>query len=461
MSEILHPLQTRAVWLTPDRLESPSLLKTALKEFRERSYNTIILPVLYDGEVSFQCQAEGGIKAKRCPGVRALEMLAESDFTVWLSIDPLSGGAPGSRSLGTLARHNRQWLMKNVEGNFRVKAGREELPGLFCWTSLQFRRFTGNLVNSLVEAYPVDGLVFDLRHVPRTTHNPSTWTHLGYSCLRWIQDELEVDLERFLSRPSVERLEKIDGMRQKKLMVFLENIIARARLLGGAMTTHILASLGNPEDPWAPWLPIHEEGVVDEVLLLSDGETLPHHVKALDLMTSSPKPLLAAIATETDLADLAKGLKEVSALGFAVLKPGPLGRTTMPETENQWESLSALEADVPTALRIMVEGLREERSRMPALEALLAETPAGMLDDAEEPAPQAALMEFRKKALRLVRLLRKAPPQREEAPEEEEQYSAGTDLGSAGEEERRALANRLERVARLILLNPVPVQLVQ
>lgn len=447
MSENPYPLQTRAVWLTPDRLESPSLLKGALKDFADRSYNTIVLPALHDGESPFHCQAEGEIKGRRCPGVRALELLGESEFTVWLSIDPLSGGAPGARGLGTLARRHRHWLMKNVEGNFRMTAGGEDLAGLFCWTSLQFRRFVGNLVNSLVAAYPVDGLVFDLRHIPRTTHNPSTWTHLGYSCLRWIQDELQVDIERFLSRPSVERLEKIDKMRQQKLMVFLENIIARARLVGGELTTHILASLGNPEDPWAPWIPIHEEGVVDEVLLLSAGEDFPRHARTLDQMTSTPRPLLAAIATETDLADLARSLERVSALGFAVLKPGPLGRTTMPRTDDQWSAPRAVESGVTEALRIMLAGLRTEAVRSPALVSILGEIPEGLSLEDEAPPNPAALAEFRKNVLRVIRLLRNPP---DDGQEEE-----------GAREEQLALAVRVERLARLLLLNPVPLQLVQ
>lgn len=443
-----HPLQTRACWLTPDRLENTRVLEETLVEFAERSYNTIILPVLYDGEVSFNCDELGDLRPKRCPGLRALEILSDSDFTIWLSIDPLSAGAPGAENLGTLARRKRHWLMKNVEGNFRVRAG-DDLPGLFCWTALHFRRYVGNLVTALVEAHPVDGLVFDLRHIPRTTQNPATWTHLGYSCLRWIQDGLDVDLERFLTRPTIEKLEEIDQLRLKKLLVFLENIIARSRLQAGELSTHFLVDLQNSEDPYAPWVPLHESGVVDETLLLAKPEEFPDHVRALATLLPTPLPLLAAIKTETDLGDLAKTFSETSALGFCVLRPGPLGRATMPRTDFTWDFPGAVEQAPLLAIRAMLAALLEEYKADGELHTLLSSAPEDLLSPTDSLPPYQEVWKFRENLLKQVKLLR--------ANSESGEGDGHTD----GDATKGAMALRLEALARLLVLSPMPTLVVQ
>lgn len=449
MSGNLHPLQTRACWLTPDRLENPQILQETLDEFAERSYNTIILPVLYDGEVSFQCDQIGDLRPKRCGGLKALEILGESDFTVWLSIDPLSAGAPGARELGTLARRNRQWLMKNVEGNFKVKVG-NDLPGLFCWTSLYFRRFVGNLLTALVESHPVDGIVFDMRFIPRTTQDPSTWTHLGYSCLRWIQNELDVDLERFLTRPSMEKHEEINQRRLEKLMDFLENLIARSRLQGGELTTHLLADLRNPEDPYAPWVPLYSEGLVSEVMLLAKAEETADHQRALDHLLPSPRPYLAAIKTETDLGDLAKSMEQTSALGFCVLKPGPLGRATMPRAVYEWNLHGAVEQQPLHAIRTMVRELKTQFADNEEIATILDAAPSEFFDQTE-PAPNyQGAMEFRDSILDHLRLLRSRMAQADPPAEED----------AAPPPELMAIT-RLEALARLLVLSPVPACVVQ
>ncbi|MCC5877529.1 MAG: hypothetical protein JJU11_15015 [Candidatus Sumerlaeia bacterium] len=449
MSGNHHPLQTRACWLTPDRLENTQILQETLEDFAERSYNTIIFPVLYDGEVSFQCDQIGDLRPKRCAGLRALELLADSEFTVWLSIDPLSAGAPGARDLGTLARRNRQWLMKNVEGNFKVKVG-NDLPGLFCWTSLNFRRFVGNLITALVESHPVDGVVFDMRFIPRTTQDPSTWTHLGYSCLRWIQDGLDVDLERFLTRPSMEKHEEINQLRLEKLMDFLENLIARSRLQGGELSTHLLADLRNSEDPYAPWIPLYKEGLVSEVMLLAKAEDIPAHQRALDHLLPSPRPYLAAIKTETDLGDLAKSMEETSALGFCVLKPGPLGRATMPRAPYEWNFPGAVEQEPLHAICTMLQALKDQFSNDGDISAILEGAPVGF-NIPSEPAPSYQdVMEFRDALLDHVRLLRSR------VIAEDGNNADGNDVANL-----TTGILRLEAFARLLILSPVQACVVQ
>jgi hypothetical protein len=427
-------LQTRACFLRPERFESEAGLRSTVEELAERGYNTVIVPVLHEGRITFSADAAGGLRGNRCPAVRALRVLDEAGMSFWLSVDPLLAGPAGGRALGTLARRHRDWLMKNIDGEFALGV-RGGVPGLFCWTVHEFRWLLGNLLAGLFQGYAAAGLVFDLRYLPRTTLNPATWTHLGANCLSRVRRELGIDLEDFLARPTTSQHNAICQWRQRELVHFLEALKARARHMGGEIPALVLAGLEDPANPHAPWGPLYRNGVVDSVLLEAPSDQLAAHVAALDVVAGpTPRPYLPTVGTEAELAALGRVLPRMGAHGYCVLAPGSLRTEKRPAAPLRWNMPGAVENHPAEALELLLEGLEELLETLPALRDLLAMLPR-LADGRLDIANHAALQEWRERLVaRLV------------------QWREGDD----GSDDARVLAlARLEMVARLLVLAPI------
>lgn len=343
-----YPLQTRAVRLTPDRLASQARIDKTLEDLSARMYNTVLMPVLHEGTPNFQTNQRGETRAEGCLGAYTLKKLKETNFSVWLSIDMLTAGTSGTGRLGRLARNNRHWLMRTIHGEFTPPEF-PELPGLFCWTSASFRQYLSQLMVTLVDSYPVDAVVFNLQHLPRTTLNPESWTHLGFSCLQRIQRELGYNVEEHLSNPKLDDHNRIVHWRYEQLRMLLENLKARILRIRKDLPVMILAGVHDPGDPWTPWAAWNQGGLAESYLLHAPAEDLRKHFRAFDKGFKTKRPFLAVADAETDLGDLAKSLPTAPATGFCVLNPGPLERVVMPNAEFHWNQPGAIENRPVTA----------------------------------------------------------------------------------------------------------------
>lgn len=338
-------------------MAAPTGIEELLNLFRDRGFNTVIVPVLHEGSVLFRTSSGGHIKMKRrCPARDVLKTLRDFPFSVWLSMDILTAGTGGTGQLGSLARDHGEWLMKNYRGGHEIPPG-GRIPGLFCWTALNYRRFVGNMLVEIVEGYPVDGFLFDVRNLPQTrAEDPETWTHLGYSCLRRIQEELGVDLEDFLTQPTKKLFQAVMDWRMAEFAHFIEVIKARAQK-SRELPVCLLASLGDPEDPFVPWRESFAKGIIDEVVLRMEAADAPAQVAALDEAMSDPRPFLIAARDEKHLEDVQEAARITPATGFVVVRPDSESKTPLPPVPYTWETPGALESHPITAALSLIEQL--------------------------------------------------------------------------------------------------------
>lgn len=355
-----RPLQTRAAFLAPEWLESEHDLPVALERFRSRGFNTILVPVFWNGEPLIETTSGGQARREPAAVLRLLEALAESEMSVWLAVDPLSAGEPGSSRLGRLARRHPRWLMKNSAGGAACQAD-GDLPGLFCWTSLEYRRYLGNLLVSLAEGYPFDGMVFDLRHAPCPTNDPDTWMHLGDSCLSRLRGELGLDLESYLNQPALEQFQIVEGWRCQQLMRFVQNLKARVRRAQTEVLFLLLANLRSLEDAGPPWRACLMRGLFEAVLLDVGTDEFGKHLRELDKLGTVERPVLAVANSEEELRELGPTLAATPASGFVCLDPDQTGgEAEMPASVVEWEAGGALESRPLLAVRAILRHIVDE-----------------------------------------------------------------------------------------------------
>lgn len=352
-------METRAAYLTPDRLESPERIERTVAELHDRGYNTVIVPVLYEGSLTFRTRGTGALRDSNCPGCHALEALSDSPFTVWLAVDILTAGSAETGALGSLAARNRQWLMRNIQGTYAPPSD-PDLPGLFCPTSIDYRRFMGNLLVDIVDQFPMDGVVLDIRNLPVATEKPESWMHLGYSCLQRIQRELGYDLEEYLTQPTMEKFRVIDNWRQTQLLTFLENLKSRVQKTRRDLQFFLEVGFEDPEKPYAPWARGAKEGLVDALFLHAPPDAMAAHLEALDQAVGEEMPFLCSLDEENDLGELGKHLATLPTNGYCVRRPDVLHRTVLPEQSLVWSTPGSLESHpVWAALEIVRQLARE------------------------------------------------------------------------------------------------------
>lgn len=346
------PLQTqccevRREWLL--ELEPSELFA----RIRQRGFNAVVIPVLSEGSVCFWADKSGELRGTGCHGRDALRAAHEAGLSVFLGVDFLSAGAVGSRRLGNLAAGHRNWLIRTSRGRHRVNQF-PTLPGLFCWTAIDFRRFLSNLLVAIVEGHPVDGIVFDLRRIPRTTRDPRSWTHLGYSCLERIPRELGIDIEDFLNQPSSETLASIEEWRLHELHHFLSAMKARGQVV--RQNLHVIGVIEAPpvENAFTPWLDPIRSGVLAELVVMDPDGHLRESLPTIDALDSDPVPLMLGAATEEALPAAIGKLATIGALGYMLLEPDLTVEETLPRAQIYWGIDCAVEMEPITAAQRLV-----------------------------------------------------------------------------------------------------------
>ncbi len=348
-----HALQTRAWQLPTGYLEDRAALEDVVYKMTVRGYNTVLVPLFAEGEVFLRHESEGSLSQARCQAREGLGFLRHFPSSTWLYVDPILAGPPGDLELGPIAHDNPTWLMRTAEGTHASRTP-EVLPGRFCWTSREYRRFLGNLLVSTLEATPTDGVVFDLRRLPRTTDDPATWTHLGETCLARLRDELRLDLEDFLTQPSRAEFHAVEQWRLEELLQTFQILKARIQKTRPHVVVVLLVPTPRPDDIWMPWAESYRSGVFDEVALHGPPEAFPAGARELDREVREPRPFLASVQTEEELEPLCPMVARSPASGFLVMNANLNAGTSLRCYAPLWHIGSALEAHpVEAALELL------------------------------------------------------------------------------------------------------------
>jgi len=349
------PLQTRCCAIKPEWLTNlePGELIALLTA---RGFNTVILPAMQHGAVNFWVDSKGEITTGTCLARELLVAIRDHGFSVLLGVDFLSAGAVGARRLGSVADRHRNWLIRTSRGRHRVNQF-PEVPGLFCWTTLEFRRFLSNLLVSIADSYPIDGIVLDLRRIPHTTNDPRSWTHLSFSCLERIPRELGIDIEDFLNQPSVDTLERIRQWRLAELHHFIGALKARIQISRQDPIVAAIVPREPRETPTPPWLDPVRRGVINEVIVPFDHEDEAHPMGMIDSLGSDPVPVLVGFETEEALRTRTQLVDDLGALGFVVMDPDPSEHDLPPPPPTEWSEPGAGEAEPIAAAHAIVSDL--------------------------------------------------------------------------------------------------------
>ncbi len=327
--------------LEPELFSEDANLVATVQELRGRGYNTLIVPILFQGSLLLRTKADGQLHPKVCSLRKSLKQLSEIPVCIWMYLDILSAGPPESKTFGNLAQANRQWFMRNSEGGHQIE-GATDVPGLFCWTAIGYRRFLGNLLVDLLDAYPIDGAVFDVRHLPLISTDPRHWSHLGYSCIRRLQRELKVDIEGFLTRPSAEEFQLVEAWRHREFEHFIEVLKARAQKSRFNLNTAFLARTYDTEQHDPHWLSVYSKGVVDQVVLAMDKEGMPHRIAELDEAAEDARSFLVAFQNEKEFSDNEEEFNKLPTSGL-IVEPDLEKGDPLPPTALTWSHPGAIE----------------------------------------------------------------------------------------------------------------------
>lgn len=438
------PLQTRAVVLPNSLIQSPDELVSTVSLLIEKGINTLIIPALCDGELVFKTDKGGSLSSKYCPGRQALKLLADFPVSLWISVDILSAGPRYGKRLGGLGRHHRDWLMKNPSGGYEIKLS-DPVPGVFCWTSLAYRQFMGNLLVDLVDGYPIEGVLIDLRHLPRTDpKNPSTWSHLGYSCLSSMETKLGISIEDFLTTPSWEDFDRMQQWRCRQLLDFLVNIKCRARKCHPQIPFTLLVDLGNPMDPNMPWSDGFSRGMIDEVALVVSADNARSMAGAVDQVSGSSRPYLLAVDSEVEAGTIAAPLRNLPTNGFILTKPEFHEDIELPTVARVWNQSGALESHPTEAALTLIDHIfHQMEANEDPITIFFQELKEILVSDPEEMTYK-GMMRIREEVLSILKIVEE---QGQELPN-----------GEGDSKKRRELLQELNLVARLLAITPPPAR---
>lgn len=351
------PLQSRIAFADPEWIEGGQFADD-LVLLRDKGFNAVAIPVLHQGTVTFVCSRDGTLKPADSPARDAIRAAHALGFSIFLHVDFLTAGPPQTRRFGRLAARHRNWLMRTSRGRHRINQF-PEVPGLFCWTTVPFRRYVANLISSIAAGHPIEGLLVDLRRLPRTTNQPRSWTHLGFSSLERIQNELDINIEDFLVSPSGEVLERIDRWRIEELLRFVSLLKARFAVLHQSPLLLTLVAFEQPEDPYAPWLEVARSGLIDELILAGPPIDPAQRLELCSSLVQESRPYLIAFDTEQDAADHGSLLSGESVLGFLVLDPDPADPVSLPPADSTWETEGVPEAEPIEAVTALLAEISE------------------------------------------------------------------------------------------------------
>ncbi len=167
--------QTRIALLEPERLFDRDSLERAINRLADAGWNTIILPAYLQGYPIFRSQvwADYGMKRQH-PGLRKWEPLervfdiaSERGLDILLAVQPYLVGSSGvSHKAPPLVRHFPQWLARRHPKRSKRLSEASAARTFYCPVNSEYRRFLCDTLHIVLEDFPFQGLLVDLRHYP-------------------------------------------------------------------------------------------------------------------------------------------------------------------------------------------------------------------------------------------------------------------------------------------------------
>lgn len=339
---------TRAAFVSLAGLRRADAAVLRVADLRSRGYNTMIVPLMEEGHFHGRWRGRGAKAQLAGPLVDALMSgCSQRRTSVWLSLDPLAAGPRGTGALGRLAERHREWLVRNTRGRL-LPVGREECDPVFSWMNSEYRRYLGDHVVALVEAFPVSGIVVDLRRYPGLSNEEARWYCCSFESQTRAEQALGVGFERLLFDGTRSQVQRWQVWVLDELQKFLDYLAARATTTRGDLSWKLLVPGVRSTDPSvAPWLNVVEDGTVDELIVECEpgGEegALAERIREIDQVTSRKVLVMPAWRDEEAMAAGAEDFLTAACPGYVVLSPDIDAEPAMPDRTARWEFGGALE----------------------------------------------------------------------------------------------------------------------
>ncbi len=298
------PFQTRAAWLGLDGPSPKETLARRIDELVSAGYDTVVVPLLSRGELL----AEPATRKKHRGELSgragtALRLATErGDCAVWLAVDPLTAGLPDG-TLGGLARHHREWLMRNTAGR-RSPMGRTGHGPLFSWMNMEWRRFLGEALVRIVCQMPLSGIVVDLRPWPGRSDDEAGWYCCSFDSQVRAEQALGLNFEFLLAEGSRHQIEAWQSWVRAEMRAFIESLMGRTRVFRSDIRWRLLLPPTDPREheqsPWVDWI---ADGLVSEIVLSDGGEEWPFARQAEAIESRSVTRLLFHTAGTPETTD--------------------------------------------------------------------------------------------------------------------------------------------------------------
>lgn len=366
-STTLWPVQTRACLLPLDLWSTEASIRKQVGEIVAAGFNTVMVPVLRDGELLVQRRASRTIRNRvRLTGAtpRALNELEDCapEVSRWLYIDPIRAAADGAAWPSAFARRHRPWLMRNTHGRLRPLGAEGNSP-LFSWMNRDWRRFLCDLVIDLAQEATFTGLVLDGRAWPGESPDPARWYCCSFESQQRAEDHLHIAFEHLMSDGSQIAIERWRQWQRAELTGLVHAIKAALATRAADVGIKVLLAANEATPPRSnPLFKAWTEKRAHELLIEADDNApLDVLLANLDAEADERRLILPGCRTPNLLSRHADALGRLPFAGWFVLDPATPGEVALPPDDGPapWTIGGAIEDEPLDAAEALAAHLRD------------------------------------------------------------------------------------------------------
>ncbi len=279
--DALLDYESRIAVLEMTEVFSADDLQRALHRLADAGWNTAILPAFFEGRPIYSSQvwADYGLK-RRHPGFSgwdpfsvAFAVARERGLDIMTSHEPYLVGKPPNRRRAPILRRYPEWAAQRHPDRRQRRSEDIAAETFFCPVNREYLRFLGDSLHALLEYYPFQGFLLDLRQFPfySSGDNYVQWCYCQ-TCREETLRELGfdpagVDFER--EKPMVERWREWQSDRMDQALAYL-----RMRSIKVGRTMRVLGLVDTESTPdsrrrrplyrWENWV---ERSLIETLLL--------------------------------------------------------------------------------------------------------------------------------------------------------------------------------------------------
>lgn len=363
-----RPVQTRACLLPLDIWSTESSIRAQVADIVAAGFNTVMVPVLRDGELLLQRRASRTIRNRvRLSGAtqRALIELEDTapDISRWLYLDVLRAGAPGSSWPSAFARQHRAWLMRNTHGRIRPMGATGDSP-LFSWLNRDWRRYLANLVIDLAQEARFSGLVLDGRAYPGESPDPARWYCCSFEGQQRAEAHLGMSFDRLMRDGSQASIERWRQWQRAELTGLVHTLKAALATRAADVGIKVLLAANEATPPRSnPLFKAWTEKRAHELLIEADDNApLDVLLANLDAEADERRLILPGCRTPNLLSRHGDALGRLPFAGWFVLDPATPGERVLPVDKGpaDWVLNGAVEDDPLGAAEALAARLRDQ-----------------------------------------------------------------------------------------------------